>query len=219
MTNYESFSKDKILFKEAKDYKVKDSKFRYQGIKIETIYPNGKKSDLVIQTPFHFSFGVNEKKCQETDNLVGFSIPVCLWEKDSEPNPQERFICKITEVCRKHLEDEYGADLASTLSLPLYYKQVEYVDKKGRKKTKRDESAAPVLYAKFIYSDKSKKILSLFKTKGGESVNPFDYLNQYCRVKMALVIEGIFISKTVTSIQIKVHEVYVKPLINPVNHY
>ena len=29
---------------------------------------------------------------------------------------------------------------------------------------------------------------------------------------MALIIEGIFISKTLTSLQIKVHECYVKPL-------
>ena len=29
---------------------------------------------------------------------------------------------------------------------------------------------------------------------------------------MALIIEGIFISRTVTSLQIKVHECYVKPL-------
>ena len=29
---------------------------------------------------------------------------------------------------------------------------------------------------------------------------------------MALIIEGIFISKTVTSLQMKVHECYVKPL-------
>ena len=29
---------------------------------------------------------------------------------------------------------------------------------------------------------------------------------------MALIIKGIFISKTVTSLQIKVHECYVKPL-------
>ena len=29
---------------------------------------------------------------------------------------------------------------------------------------------------------------------------------------MALIIEGMFISKTVTSLQIKVHECYVKPL-------
>lgn len=43
-------------------------------------------------------------------------------------------------------------------------------------------------------------------------MNPFNYLNRYCNVKMALIIEGIFISKTVTSIQIKVHECYIKPL-------
>ena len=78
--------------------------------------------------------------------------------------------------------------MASSLSQPFYYKKIEYVDKKGKKKTKIDESAAPVLYAKLIYSDKTKKILSLFKTKGKESVNPFNYLDQYCYVKMALII-------------------------------
>ena len=169
-----------------------------------------------METPFLFSFGDNEKKSQETDKLVGFSILFCLWEKDGDPNPPEKAffeaISRVIEICQQHLADECGADLASSQSSPFYYKQVEYTDKKGKKKTMRDETAAPVLYAKLIYSDKSKKILSLFKTKVKESVDPFDYLNQYCRVKMAFIIEGIFISKTVTSLQIKVHEVYVKPL-------
>ena len=49
----------------------------------------------------------------------------------------------------------------------------------------------------------------MFKGKGGKDLNPFKYINQYCN---ALIIEGIFISKTVTSLQIKVHECYVKPL-------
>ena len=44
-----------------------------------------------------------------------------------------------------------------------------------------------------INSDKSKKIVSLFRTKGNDRVNPFDYLNQYCKVKMALIIESIYI--------------------------
>ena len=112
----------------------------------------------------------------------------------------------------EHLENEYGPDLASSLSPPLYYKQEEYTDKKGKKKTRKDPSSAPVLYAKLIYSEKSKKILSLFKGKGGKDLNPFKLINQYCNVKLALIIEGIFISKTVTSLQIKVHECYVKPL-------
>ena len=163
-----------------------------------------------------FSFGVNEKKDQKTNTLAGYSIPVCLWEKDGSPNTPEKqyyeFLCKLTEVCKAHLAEEYGTDLASSMSEPLYYKQVEYTDKKGKKKTKRDPSAALVLYAKLIYSEKAKKILSLFRTKGKPKVNPFNYPNQYCHVKLALIIEGIFISKTVTSLQIKVHECYVKPL-------
>ena len=216
ITSYEDLTPDNIIFNEAKEYKVKDSKIRYKRIPIEVKYPNGKKGQLIIETPLLFSFGVNEKKNQETNKLVSYSIPVCLWAKDSEPNTQEKaffdVINNVTTICQQHLENEYGADLASSLSEPFYYKQVEYIDKKGKKKTKRDTSAAPVLYAKLIYSEKSKKILSLFKTKGKKDLNPFKYLDQYCNVKMALIIEGIFISKTVTSLQIKVHECYVKPL-------
>ena len=87
-----------------------------------------------------------------------------------------------------------------------------YTDKKGKKKNKIDESAAPVLYAKVIYSDNAKQIFSLFRIKGKQKVNRFNYINQYCYVKMALIIEGIYMSKTITSLQIKVHECYVKPL-------
>ena len=216
ITSYEDLTPDNIIFNEAKEYKVKDSKIRYKRIPIEVKYPNGKKGQLIIETPLLFSFGVTEKKNQETNKLVGYSIPVCLWAKDSEPNIQEKaffdVINNITTICQQHLENEYGADLASSLSEPFYYKQVEYTDKKGKKKTKRDTSAAPVLYAKLIYSEKSKKILSLFKTKGKKDLNPFKYIDQYCHVRMALIIEGIFISKTVTSVQIKVHECYIKQL-------
>ena len=215
LTSYENITQDNIIFNEAKEFKVKDSKIKYKRIPIEIKYPNGKKGALVVETPLLFSFGVNEKKNQETNKLVGYSMPVCLWAKDSEPNTKEKaffdVINNVTTLSQKHLENEYGADLASTLSSPFYYKQIEYTGKKGKKKTKIDESSAPVLYAKLIYSEKS-KILSLFKSKGGKDLNPFKYIDQYCNVKMALIIEGIFISKTVTSLQIKAHECYVKPL-------
>ena len=54
--------------------------------------------------------------------------------------------------------------------------------------------------------------MSLFRSKGNNKVNPFKYLNQYCKVKMALIIESIYLSKNVFSLQIKAGEVYVKPL-------
>ena len=216
LSSYENLTQDNIIFKEAKEFKVQDSKINYKRIPIEIKYSNGKKGPLVIETPFLFSFGVSEKKNQETKKLVGYSIPVCLWAKDSEPNNKEKafldVINNLTSLSQKYLENEYGPDLASSLTSPLYYKQEEYTDKKGKKKTRIDPSSAPVFYAKLIYSEKSKKILSLFKGKGGKDLNPFKYIEQYCNVKLALIIEGIFISKTVTSLQIKVHECYVKPL-------
>ena len=216
LSSYENLTQENIIFKETKEYKVKDSKIKYKRIPIEVKYPNGKKGALVLESPVLFSFGVSEKKDQQTGKLVGYSIPVCLWAKGSEPNNKEKaffdVVNNVTTLSQQHLENEYGADLASSLSSPFYYKQIEYTDKKGKTKTKVDESSAPVLYAKLIYSEKSKKILSLFKGKGGRDLNPFKYINQYCNVKLALIIEGIFISKTVTSLQIKVHECYVKDL-------
>ena len=216
LSSYENITQENIIFNEAKEYKVKDSKIKYKRIPIEVKYPNNKKGPLVVETPFLFSFGVNEKKNQETNKLVGYSIPVCLWAKDSEPNNKEKAffdaINNITTLSQQHLENEYGPDLASSMSSPFYYKQIEDTDKKGKSKTKVDDSSAPVLYTKLIYSEKSRKILTLFRGKGGRDLNPFKYINQYCNVKLALIIEGIFISKTVTSLQIKVHECYVKPL-------
>ena len=216
LSSYENITQENIIFNEPKEYKVKDSKIKYKRIPIEVKYSNGKKGPLVVETPDFFSFGVSEKKNQETGKLVGYSIPVCLWSKDSEPDNKEKtffdFINILKTLSKQHLENEYGPDQASSLSSPFYYKQIEYTDKKGKKRTKVDESSAPVLYTKLIYSEKTKKILSLFKGKKGRDLNPFKYINQYCRVKLALIIEGIFISKTVTSLQIKVHECYIKDL-------
>ena len=216
LSSYDQVTQENIIFNEAKEFKVKDSNIKYKRIPIEIKYPNEKKGSLVIETPILFSFGVSEKKNQETGKLVGYSMPVCLWSKDASPNSEEKafldVIINVVKLCNFHLENEYGADVASSLSSPFYYKQIDYTDKKGKKKTKIDSSSAPVLYSKLIYSEKSKKILSLFKTNRGKDLNPFKYIDQYCNVKMALIIEGIYISKNLVSLQIKVHECCVKQL-------
>ena len=76
LTSYENLTQDNIIFKEAKEFKVKDSKIKYKRIPIEIKYSNGKKGPLVIETPFVFSFGVSEKKNQETNKLVGYGLKI-----------------------------------------------------------------------------------------------------------------------------------------------
>ena len=132
LSSYENITQDNIIFNESKEFKVKDSKIKYKRIPIEVKYPNGKKGALVLESPVLFSFGVNEKKNQETNKLVGYSMPVCLWAKDSEASTKEKaffdVINNVTTFSQQHLESEYGADLASSLSSPFYYKQIEYTD-------------------------------------------------------------------------------------------
>ena len=182
--------------------------------KIETKYSNWKNGPLVIETPLLFCFGVTERKNQETDQLTGYSIPVCLWKKDENPNEKEQAffdgLSNIFSYCQQHIEEEYGLDLASNFTNIFYYKQIEYKDKKGKTKIKKDESASPVLYVKLIYSDKTKKIVSLFRTKDAKKIDPFEYLHRYFNTKMAIIIESIYMSKNIVSLQIKAHEVCIK---------
>ena len=169
LSSYDQITQENIIFDEAKEFKVKDSNIKYKRIPIEIKYPNGKKGALVIETPLLFSFGVNKKKNQETGKLVGYSMPVCLWSKDASPNSEEKaffdVIINAVKLCSFHLESEYGADVASSLSSPFYYKQIDYTDKKGKKKTKIDSSSAPVLYANLFTLRNQKKFFPFSKHK------------------------------------------------------
>ena len=71
LSSYDHLTQENIIFNQTKEYKVKDSNIKYKRIPIEVKYPNGKKGALVVETPLLFSFGVNEKKNQETNKLSG----------------------------------------------------------------------------------------------------------------------------------------------------
>ena len=51
----------------------------------------------------------------------------------------------------------------------------------------------------------------MFRTKDEKKIDPFDYLNRYFNTKMAIIIESIYMSKNIVSLQIKAHEVCIKP--------
>ena len=178
LSSFENITEDNIVFQTAKKHKVPNSKIKYQRIKIERKLPNGQLTPLVVESPFLFSFGISERKDQETNKISGYSIPVSLWIKDAEPNQKEtnffNIINKVQNLCRDHLLRDYGENEATSLSDILYYKQVEYVDQKGKTKKKKDKTSAPVLYVKLIYSSDTKKFSTIFRVKGNKEVKPLD---------------------------------------------
>ena len=163
LSSIENISEDNIVFHEPKKYQVRNTSIKYKRIKIEIKMPNGKISPLVVETPYLFSFGVSKRENQETGELNGYTIPVCLWKKDEKPNQEEQdffdLLSNIHDICRSHLAKEYGDNEATCLNEILYYKQIEYTGEKGKRRKKKDKSRSPVLYVKLIYSDKTKKIL------------------------------------------------------------
>ena len=103
LSSFENITDDNIVFQTAKKHEVPNNKIKYQRIKIERKLPNGKLTPLVVETPFLFSFGISERKDQETNKISGYSIPVCLWKKDAEPNQKEtnflNIINKVYDLC------------------------------------------------------------------------------------------------------------------------
>ena len=134
---------ESIIFHEP----VKNTKFAYESIKIET----ENNGPLVNETPFLFSFGVTERRSQDESNkLVGYSIPVCLWSKDEQPTPEEKefydFLESLEEFCRDHLGSVYDVEIPNKLNDLLYYKQIECTNKYGEKYKKNDETTPPITY-------------------------------------------------------------------------
>ena len=212
LSSFENITEDNIVFQAAKKFKIPKSKMKYERIKIERKLPNGKTTPLVVATPFLFSFGISERKDQETNKINGYSIPVCLWKKDLEPNQKEtnflNIIKKVQELCQDHLSREYGENGISDM---LYYKQVEYVDKKGKTKKKKDESSSPVLYVKLIYSSETKKFSTIFRVKGKQEVKPLEYKDKFFNTRMAIIFDSIYLGGKSVSIQVKAHEVHILP--------
>ena len=95
LSSFENITEDNIIFHTAKKFKLPNSKIKYERIKIERKLPNGKTTPLVAETSILFSFGISERKDQETNKISGYSIPVCLWKKNAEPN-QKKLIFSIS---------------------------------------------------------------------------------------------------------------------------
>ena len=134
LSSFKNVNEDNFVFHSAKKFKIPNCKMKYERIKIEMKLPDKKTTPLVVSTPIFFSFGLSERKVQETNKINGYSIPVCLWKKDAEPNQKEtnflNIIKKVQELCQDHLSREYGENESTSLTDMLYYKQIEYFDKK-----------------------------------------------------------------------------------------
>ena len=169
-----------------------------------------KTPRFIIETPWLFSFGVKRRKGIKPGDTTGFYIPICLWKKGEKPTKEEQdfydFINLVEDYCFHHLQKVFGLVVASKMNKICY----------------KEKYDPPIMNPKLIYSKREDKIYSLFRTKENANVDPWDFSNKFCTVKMVLEFDCIFVGDNTVSVQMNAREVYVKkekvvkPLLNVV---
>ena len=182
---------------------------KFCRIMISTKNDDGSVGELIFPTTELFSFGVSVNTSQETGNATGYSLPLCLWNKDNPTAQEKAFSSKLEEVveeCKNHLlldqtkEDieKYELERAELKKLNsfIYWK---------KDKGKVVEGTGPTLYPKLIESKKSNKILTAFFDSDGNEIDALSLIGRFCWCKAAVKIESIFIGAKI-SLQVKVYE-------------
>lgn len=210
LTTAIGYDTSRMIFSDPIQGSIPDSKpaISFYRININTRNEDGSMGELIIPTiPELFSFGVSENTSQETGNVNGYSLPICLFNRDGPTEDQKAWVDtfdRICEKCKDHVmatkEDIGKYDLERT-----ELKKFNSLHWK-REKGKIVEGTGPTLYAKLIVSKKQdNKIVTMFFDFDGNIINPLDLQGKFGHTNAAIKIESIFIGNKI-SLQVKLYE-------------
>lgn len=210
-----SYDVNNIIFSPPNISNIPDSKLTSKRIHLSTKNPDGTIGELCMSTGQIYSFGVNVNLDQKSKEITGYSMPLCLFNKNGPSDDEKAFVDKMNEIvekCKDHIIDNKDELEQFTLEKSelkkinnsLYYKR----DPKN--KAKIMDGVGPTLYAKLMFDKKKNKITtSFFNDITGELINPLDLMEKHCYATACIKFESIFIGNKI-SMQIKLYECGVK---------
>ena len=228
VTEIKNFKTSNIVYSDPIVNQIPNSTIKYKRIMIGIKNPNGTTGDLVLKTSKLFSYGITENLDQATQKINGYSMGICLWDRDSPSKEEKLFtttIDKFVEYTKKYLiknRDDieiYDLEMANLKKFnPLYWK---------KENGKKVVGLGPVLYPKLMISKKQNKKdpnkpivinTNFYRVDSNDQVelysNPLEIKDQYCYINAGVKIESIFIgSNEKCSLQIKLIEAEVKPIV------
>ena len=222
LINGTAYDTSNMIFSDPVYGSIPDSKpaISFQRINIMTRNPDNSVGELIIPTGKLFSFGVSENVSQETGKTNGYTMPLCMWDKNGVTEEQKAWtdtFDAIVDRCIEHILDnkeeldKFDLDRNDLKKFnPLYWrKEKVMVDGKPRLEIAKD--TGPTLYTKLIFSKKSDKFVTKFYDQNDNPVDPFDLIGKYCYTHAAVKIESIFVGNKI-SLQVKLYEAVVEPL-------
>jgi hypothetical protein len=218
-----NYDVNRIIFSEPIRGAVPDTPIEYKRINISTRNEDGSVGDLILPTSRLFSFGVSENKDAQTQKVNGWTLPLCLWNRDGATQEQKDWTTTfdaIVDHCIGNLvENPHEIEQLFELSIndfkktkgglnPLYW-QREPAMENGKRVMRVVPGTGPTLYPKLIFSKKNDKFVSQFFDPSDREINPLDLIGKYCYVNAAIKIESIFIGARIC-LQVKVYEAVVE---------
>lgn len=224
-----NYNVENIVFDEPTENNIPGSTLKFFRVNVGTKNPNGTEGNLVLKLDKCMSYGLQETRDMQTGVLNGYSISLCMKDKEGATERQEKTLevfNKIVEKCKDHLLSvrtkikKFDLERNDLKKLnPMYMKRKE--------DGQIDENAIPTLYPKLLYykSRKDKngneipaKIGSVFYNEdevdeegNPMEVDPMIFLGKRCLVTAALKVESIFVGKDI-KLQCKLIEADVKSL-------
>lgn len=212
LTDYKTFNAEEIIFSKPEIGNIPGQKINFKRIRIGARYPDGNIGDLIISTPPHLmSFGLQETRDLATNQINGYSVPLCLWNRNGPSEEETQFTDAFNRICdhiKKYLLDhkedieKYDLDSADLKKFnPLFWKM---------EKGKIVENKGPMLYSKVIWNKRNNRITTIFVDEDtNQEIDPMDILNKQCYITAAIKIESVFIGNKI-SLQVKLFEVVFK---------
>jgi hypothetical protein len=215
LTNPVGYDTANLIFADVKTESIPDSKLTYKRINISTRNKDGTVGELVIPTEKIFSFGVSENMSADGKKITGYSVPLCLYNKDGATEAEKAWVesyKKIITACKSHI-------LSQKKAIGKFDLHEVHLDKLDGLYYKRDEDGnvmekfGPTLYTKLIGTFKDKKgektdtfsIITKFYDDSDKELNPLDLINARCDGIFAVKIESIYIGTKIT-MQLKLFE-------------
>lgn len=223
LINVSNYDVNRIVFSEPIRGAVPDTPIEYTRINISTRNEDGSMGDLILPTGKLFSFGVSENRDAQTQKVNGWTLPLCLWNRDGPTQEQKDWTTTfdaIVEQCISHLvENPHSIEKLFDVQEsefrkaqgglnPLYW-QREVAVENGKKVRRIVPGTGPTLYPKLIFSKKNEKFVSQFFDPSDNPLHPLDLIGKYCYVNAAIKIESIFIGARIC-LQVKVYEAVVE---------
>ena len=212
LTSAIGYNTERIIFSKSVQGSVPNTPITYKRINIGTKNEDGTTGELIFETIGSlFSFGISPCTDPKTNEITGYSMGLCMWDKDNPTNEEKEWtdiFAKVVEKCKDHLVQNrdqitrFDLERGDLKKLnPLYWKK----DEKGRVL----DNAGPILSPKLIQSKKLNKVLTNFYNENGEEIDFNQLIKKRCYVKGAIKIESIFIGKDIY-LQVKLYEAEIR---------